>query len=250
MMVMLILTKFYFIQGVISVVTKIFFTVQRLAIVIKNSWRKWFGSRDSHAVWKGKYTTKLFIVVTNNNGPTYRDPLGEHFKTDRTVANLAIIHFLAGTSWKGFENLRLPTGRLWGRCELLWILFKGLLPNITPVYMYVGQKLILTVFLSFPFRARTRITVENYFICYSVRIYNLECKLEPGRGGFFINIFKQYLPIVRRIKITRWCQVLCIKSSFFRKQTNDMVVAAVALLNSHIQDFDPVKVSCMELNHL
>jgi hypothetical protein len=69
MMVMLILTKFYFIQGVISVVTKIFFTVQRLAIVIKNSWRKWFGSRDSHAVWKGKYTTKLFIVVTNNNGP-------------------------------------------------------------------------------------------------------------------------------------------------------------------------------------
>jgi hypothetical protein len=37
MMVMLILTKFYFIQGVISVVTKIFFTVQRLAIVIKNS---------------------------------------------------------------------------------------------------------------------------------------------------------------------------------------------------------------------
>ena len=44
--------------------------------------------------------------------------------------------------------------------------------------------------------------------------------------------------------------MLCVKSSFFRKQTNDMVVAAVALLNSHIQDFDPVKVSCMEFNHL
>ena len=28
----------------------------------------------------------------------------------------------------------------------------------------------------------------------------------------------------------------------YRKQTNDMVVAAVNLLNSHIQDFDAVKV--------
>ena len=34
----------------------------------------------------------------------------------------------------------------------------------------------------------------------------------------------------------------CNELSLFRKQTNDMVVAAVALLNSHIQDFDPVKV--------
>ena len=30
---------------------------------------------------------------------------------------------------------------------------------------------------------------------------------------------------------------------FCRRQTNDLVVAAVALLNSHTQDFDPVKVS-------
>ena len=30
---------------------------------------------------------------------------------------------------------------------------------------------------------------------------------------------------------------------FCRRQTNDMVVAAVNLLNSHTQDFDPVKVS-------
>ena len=30
---------------------------------------------------------------------------------------------------------------------------------------------------------------------------------------------------------------------FCRRQTNDMVVAAVNLLNAHTQDFDPVKVS-------
>ena len=34
-----------------------------------------------------------------------------------------------------------------------------------------------------------------------------------------------------------------------RRQTNDMVVAAVNLLNSHIQDFDAVKVSNFSTLH-
>ena len=56
----------------------------------------------------------------------------------------------------------------------------------------------------------------------------------------FNNTFQSYFPVVKWIKIRG--NVKCYELSLFRKQTNDMVVAAVTLLNSHIQDFDPVKV--------